>query len=77
MKYAQALRLWQREYFRALLEDNANDVRQVAKITGLNRTSLYRKLKVLDIQVSEWQQVVPGRTRRANTGNAAWQSLGK
>jgi DNA-binding NtrC family response regulator len=77
MKYAQALRLWQREYFRALLEDNANNVRQVATIAGISRAHLYRKLKALDIHVSEWQQVVPGRTRRANTGNAAWQSLGK
>ena len=62
-KYQDALHEWEREYITSALKQCGNNLSEVARRTGLNRTHLYRVLKRI------------GERRARYGGNESWRQL--
>lgn len=53
MTYAEALRKFKLEYWAALMDECGGRVPAVAKIAGIDRTSVYKALRKVGIQVRQ------------------------
>lgn len=71
-KYAKAHRDWQRDYIKKALAACDNSVIAASRLTGLNRTHIYKMMRKLGMETSG---VSPGR--KPGRGNAAWEQLGR
>jgi len=76
--FHEATRRAQREYLAALMRETGGVVSDAAERAGMNRQNFYRTLSRLGVPytVRRRPEPKPAPMRRANRGNAAWQSLG-
>lgn len=61
LKYKEALKEFQRKYYKEILLDAKGSVVIAAITAGLNRTQVYNKLRELGIDIKDYQELRPDR----------------